>query len=345
MEKTYLVIDIGGTFIKYGLINDQQELSQLDKLPTPASLGEFLKRLTDLIASFASEIKGVGISCPGQINTQNGFVHHGGLIPYLKQFPLGTYLETETLFPVSILNDGDAAGLAEARYGRLSDVSCGAALVLGTGVGGALLVDGELLSLKQVQTGSLLSKLQISQNQPKLAENGFLAILASVSQLYAHGLESLRTNAGSAVQFVERASQEMGLDKADGQEVFQALLEGQSPSLQALFEHYCHEIAYLILNLQSIFKLERLVIGGGISSQPLLLEEINRQYQVLLEGNSQFADLFEPIPILACRYHNQANLLGAYCQLKDKLEQPLPGEKDSLPGIFSWLGEDKENLK
>ena len=136
MEKTYLVIDIGGTFIKYGLINDQQEFSQLGKLPTPASLGEFLKSLTDLIASFASEIKGVGISCPGQINTQNGFVHHGCLIPYLKQFSLGAYLETETLFPVSILNDGDAAGLAEARYGRLSDVSCGAALVLGTGVGG-----------------------------------------------------------------------------------------------------------------------------------------------------------------------------------------------------------------
>ena len=82
---------------------------------------------------------------PGEIQKSLGFVFRGGLIPYLRGIPLASRLEQTFQVPVTVLNDGEAAGLAEARLGNLKDCPCGATLVLGTGVGLALLSNGDLL--------------------------------------------------------------------------------------------------------------------------------------------------------------------------------------------------------
>ena len=116
-------------------------------------------------------------------------------------------------------------------------------------------------------------------------------------------------NTGSAVQFVEKASHILNLEKADGIAVFRALDQGGNEELTTLFQAYCYDIAILIFNLQSLLRLEKVTIGGGISSQPLLIDEINHQYHDLLsqKGHEQF----EALPIQAARFHNESNLIGA----------------------------------
>ena len=203
------------------------------------------------------------------------------------------------LLPVKVINDADAAALAEARYGSLQDLDCGAALVLGTGVGLGLVSQEDLLSsLSVTQYLRVPSPQSMSQTS-----------LPFQWELFMHGLVSLVDNKGSAVGFVHEASQLLGLNQDDGPAVFSAIEGNQSEDLNLLFKDYCHEIAVLVLNLQSFFRLEKVVIGGGISRQGTLIEGISDAYEELFKDKTELG--FEPITIRACHFHNDSNLLGA----------------------------------
>ena len=317
--KRILTIDIGGSFIKYALINDKAKLTQAGRCPTPDSMDGFLATLEHLILEHQQQIAGLCIACPGQINARTGFIYKGGLIPYLKSFPLKQFLTDQAHLPVSVINDANAAGLAEARYGQLKHCKCGAALVLGTGVGLALVSNGELLSPKNFELDDIAAKTDNKQ-QLSLKDKFNPETISSLFSLHLKGLESLWDNKGSAVQFIRESSQFLGLSAEDGQAVFQALTDRQDKELTKRFEDYCREIAYLILNLQTVFRLDRLAIGGGISSQSLLIEEVSHQYHQLLAEETSWSSL-APIPIKACHYHNDANLIGAYCHFKSQMAE------------------------
>ena len=294
-----LAIDIGGTFIKFGLVDDDFKISNQSKVPTPPTLDDFWLTLEHIVSSHKDIISGIAISCPGEINSKRGFIFKGGLIPYLTAIPLGSRLTKTFQLPVKVINDADAAALAEARYGSLQDLDCGAALVLGTGVGLGLVSQEDLLSsLSVTQYLRVPSPQSMSQTS-----------LPFQWELFMHGLVSLVDNKGSAVGFVHEASQLLGLNQDDGPAVFSAIEGNQSEDLNLLFKDYCHEIAVLVLNLQSFFRLEKVVIGGGISRQGTLIEGISDAYEELFKDKLELG--FEPITIQACHFHNDSNLLGA----------------------------------
>ena len=298
-----LAFDIGGTFIKYALVDEAYQVSDSSKVPTPATIEEFWEALERVICSFQNRMTGIAISCPGEINSRLGFVFKGGLIPYLRNIPLASRLNKAFRVPVTVLNDGDAAGLAEARIGNLQDCGCGATFVLGTGVGLALTSNGSLIStwnLKDYLRWPSLGEKQVTPGQKQYQ-----------TEILKHGISSLVQNSGSAVNFVAKASQLLELPEEDGIKVFEVLDVGHHEELQDLFVSYCREIAILIYNLQSLVRLEKVTIGGGISSQSLLLEEINHQYKSLMEESGE--QRFSLVEIQSARYHNSSNLLGAVC--------------------------------
>ena len=298
-----LAFDIGGTFIKYALVDEAYQVSDSSKVPTPATIEEFWEALERVICLFQNRITGIAISCPGEINSRLGFVFKGGLIPYLRNIPLASRLNQTFQVPVTVLNDGDAAGLAEARIGNLQDCDCGATFVLGTGVGLALTSNGSLIStwnLKGYLRWPSLGEKQVTPEQKQYQ-----------TEILRHGISSLVQNLGSAVNFVANASRLLELPEEDGVQVFEVLEAGHHEELQDLFASYCREIAILIYNLQSLVRLEKVTIGGGISSQSLLLEEINHQYKSLMEESGE--QRFSLVEIQAARYHNSSNLLGAVC--------------------------------
>ena len=298
-----LAFDIGGTFIKYALVDEDYQVSDSSKVPTPDTIEDFWEALERVISSFQNQISGIAISCPGEINSRLGFVFRGGLIPYLRNIPLASRLTKMFQVPVIVLNDGDAACLAEARIGNLQDCYCGATFVLGTGVGLALTSNGSLIStlnLKDYLRWPNPEESPIAPEQKQFQR-----------EILKHGISSLVQNLGSAVNFVVKASQLLELPEENGIQVFEALDAGHHEELQELFASYCREIAILIYNLQSLVRLEKVTIGGGISSQRLLLEEINHPYKFLFEESSE--QRFSLLEIQAARYHNSSNLLGAVC--------------------------------
>ncbi|MEO1772283.1 ROK family protein [Candidatus Enterococcus ferrettii] len=291
----YLSIDVGGTYIKYSLVNRAGNLLTVKKIETPATLEQFLADLFQLIGDVREQIKGIGISLPGKIDIKKGVIYHGGSLEYMHEVGLKALVEEEFGIPCALSNDGKAAALAELWLGNLNEIENGAAVVLGTGIGGGLILNGELFQGSHFQAGEL-------------------SFLINYQQL--EDPENLVGWHSSAVRFVIEACKLLGLENLnDGQAVFEALEQGQNDELQKMFTDYCQIIARILLNLQATLDISRVVIGGGISAQNRLIKEINQQYQLARDNQPLLKSSFEPLEILPCHFRSEANLLGAIYQL------------------------------
>ena len=196
--------------------------------------------------------------------------------------------------PVSVINDGKAAALSELWLGNLNGIENGLALVLGTGIGGGLILDGKLYQGKNFQAGEL-SFMMKQSGKPSF--------------------EDMYGMTGSAVGLVKKVNLELGTeDTKDGAVAFEAINQ-KDPSVYPIFEAFAREIAYMICNVQAILDLEKIVIGGGISAQPIVIEEIRKQYRAIRAGLPFVANTLTEVEIDSCRFLNDANLLGALYQL------------------------------
>lgn len=287
----YLTIDVGGTQIKYALIHKDGTIENTSSRPTPQdSLEEFLDTIFAIIEPVKTDIQGVAFSIPGKVDTEAGVIYFGGALTYLDQLPLKQIIQERYGIKVALQNDAKAAALAEVWLGSLKGVHDGAVIVLGTGVGGGVVLDGKLRMGPHFQAGELsLGTLDLSKP----------------------GFEKMIGMAGSAVRMIETINKTLGnQDIKDGRLAFDAILSGNEQAL-AIFRDYCQQIAYLILNLQAFLDLTTYAIGGGISSQPIVIEEIKNQYLAILEANPVLKMNLPELTILPTTLKNEANLVGA----------------------------------
>ncbi|MGM0215846.1 ROK family protein [Enterococcus sp. AZ109] len=299
--SNYLSIDIGGTNIKYGVLDHSGNLTECSCLPTPVSgLEEFLEAVYQLADPYAGFIRGIGVSVPGKVETKTGTIYFGGSLPFLDGVCLKELLERRYQLPVAVENDGKAATLAEIWLGSLKDIDTCATLILGTGVGGGIVVNGKLLKGSHFQAGEL----------------SFM-----INEDHLSGMDKLLGVNGSAVNMIEAIAKQLNLpDKKDGKGVFQELNQGNSLALP-LFTRYCHRLAVAILNIQTVIDGTAYAIGGGISGQPLVVETINQQYDQLLDELPLLKQTFVRPVIKKAKFENQANLYGAVYSLLLALDQ------------------------
>lgn len=297
MEK-YLCIDIGGTFIKYALLDKAGQITGKSKVASPATIDAFQKVLFEIVEGYPT-INGIAISCPGKVDTKAGVIYHGGKLQYLHQLGIKKLLEEKFRLPVSVINDGRAAVLAERWLGNLQDSQNGCAIVLGSAIGGGILLEGNLLMGEHFQAGELsfMPYLQFAGNDFQMENIG---------------------NQLSAVRFINEACEELGLGGNDGEGVFDEV-EKNNPQAILLLKTYCEKIAFYILAVQAVLDLKAIVIGGGISRQHSLIAGI--QEAVIKASNEipGYARTLKTPEIRACKFENDANLIGAlYQHLRDK---------------------------
>lgn len=300
MVKKYFSIDIGGTYIKYSLVDRSGDIELVEKKKTPSTLEKLKDMMQEIVFPIKNEIRGIGVSCPGKVNTCTGTVYNGGALPFLHEFSFKAFFQEQFDLPCSVINDGKAAALSEVWMGNLKDVENGVAIVLGTGIGGGIILGGQLVQGSHFQAGELSFLLR----SPGVVD-----------------MNNMMGFTGSAVYFIKDCAKVLNLEEDDGIGVFRALEEATNPRATLLFENYCREIAVVIMNLQATFDMEKVVIGGGVSAQGLLLEEINRQYLILRQSFSFWDESWSSIIIEACKFKNNANLLGAIYQLLLQFEQ------------------------
>jgi predicted NBD/HSP70 family sugar kinase len=292
MTNNYLSIDIGGTNIKYGVIDHSGTMISKDKIATPANDKDvFLRTIFNLISVNYPDIKGVALSCPGKIETDTGTVYFGGSLPFLDGVSFKQLIHEK--YPdllIAVTNDGKAAALAEKWLGVLRDHPNSAAIVLGTGVGGGIIVNNQLLPGAHFQAGEL--SMMINDQS-------------------ASGLDELVGFNGSAVNLVANIAHKLSLpDDKDGIAAFKYVHSENPIALRALHT-YCRRIAVLILNIQTVVDLTRFAIGGGISGDESVVPAINTAYDALLTEFPLIANTFSRPEIVRARFGNDANLYGA----------------------------------
>ena len=251
-----------------------------------------------IVTSVEAKLSGIAISVPGTVDTEEGVIYYGGLLRFFHGFRIKEVLEAKYHLLVMALNDGKAAALAELATGHLQGVTNGAALVLGSGLGGGLIINGKLFQGSHFQAGELtfILPVQMEKVEPSLMRGMTL----------------------SAVGLITKINEVLGnSDLKNGLAAFEAINVGDK-MVYPLFESYCRNLAITILNLQTIFDMETFVIGGGISAQPILIEEVNRQFDKVHHEIDFIGKIIKRPKIVACYHHNGANLIGAVYFLKQK---------------------------
>ena len=290
----YLVFDIGGTFVKYGLMNDMGEIFEKGKTPTiNDNLEAFLDSLVTVYKQ-QKDIKGIAVSCPGLVDIDKGIVYGGGAVTCLDQVHIVDELSKRCDgLPVSAENDGKCAGLAEAWIGAAKDVDNCCVLAFGTGVAGAIIKD------KKIHRGNHLVAGEASY---------FImdADRKSVKLKYfGHDSSTLGT--------LKKAEHLLGMDPGSlsGEKLF-SLAKDNDPIATEVLEDFYFNIAVQCYNLQYVFDPDIICIGGGISEQPSVIEGINRYVTAIYENTKQF---LKP-EVTVCQFNNDSNLIGALYNFK-----------------------------
>jgi glucokinase len=139
-------IDIGGTNLKAGVVSEREGLIELLQEPTQTSReAQLIEQITTIVEKFSKEyaLKGVGIGIAGLVNHEKGTIVTSPHLP-VKQTPLKKILEKRLGIPVIVDNDVNASGLGERFFGAGRDALNFIYLTIGTGIGGAIFINGEL---------------------------------------------------------------------------------------------------------------------------------------------------------------------------------------------------------
>lgn len=290
--KNYLSIDIGGTNVKYAKLDNAGQIIEKDKIKTSHNKDEFLKAIDLIVDKYIKQgVKGLAFCAPGKIVKTT--IHFGGALPFLDGINFAERYQQAGI-PVAVINDGKASVLAENWLGSLKDMKNCAAITLGTGVGGGIIVNGHLLNGAHFQAGEL-SFLQLNMEAP--------------------GFDGFAGGYASAVQMIKRVNQALGnQDLTDGLAAFKAI-NSKEPTATKIFTEFCQRIAAIIIDIQAVVDLDAIAIGGGISAQPIVVKEINRVYDQILDDNPMIKMTFTRPQILDAKFKNAANLYGALYNL------------------------------
>lgn len=155
-----MVFDVGGTEIKYSVMDEGLNRTDAGSVLTPQDTQEhFLDTLYALYSPYRDEVSGIAMALPGFVDTHTGFVSNGGALLYNTGTQVGQLVRERCGCPVTLENDGKAAALAELQAGALQGCCNAAVFIIGTGVGGGISKQPLLLdSLRRVYAGLFASR-------------------------------------------------------------------------------------------------------------------------------------------------------------------------------------------
>ncbi len=304
---SYLGIDLGGTTIKYALVDELGQVSQLQKRETPKTTEEIKQVFSEIVFPYADSISGVGISAPGIIQKNGEMTTAGGILDLYGE-NLKTYLEEKFSLPVVITNDGNCAAVAERWVGNAINCDNYLCIVLGTGLGAGLILNGKLLPGFNGVAGefgwSLMGDYKKFSDIEESSMNFRGAVVLGLLRKY-----NLMNQKEHTEEIIE-----------DPRVIYQRRTEGEKAASEALQEFY-EDLATMLLNLCVCIDPEKILIGGGISENDLFMKELKDSFNQLMAQHQSIKRIKDKIhwQIEPTKLGNQAGLIGAVYQLKEML--------------------------
>lgn len=275
------VIDIGGSSVKYGLYGENG-LGHKGSFKTPETYQlmkeELFRVLTEMKKE--TEISGAAFSAPGTVDSERGYIGGLSAVSYIHHFNIREDLENFLGVPVTIENDANCAALAELYEGAAQDVNDVLSIIIGSGIGGAVIMDRKLHKGRNLFGG----------------EFGYMMIQG----------EDTLSKLGSPVQMAERYSLERG-EAVEGSEVFRRADRGEQLAKKHV-EHLIDSLSRGIFNLSAAFNPDLVLIGGGLSNREDLIPRL--QEKVEQYKDKRGAEGLE-VHLVPCTFRSDANLIGA----------------------------------
>ncbi|WFR55108.1 ROK family protein [Anaerocolumna sp. AGMB13025] len=305
----YIGIDIGGTAVKIGLIDENgtvlkynQYSVDFDGYETPI-LETVQKSLETFLEDFSinlDRIKGIGVSATGQVDSYSGIII--GTAGHIKNWIGSRIKEVLTLkfqLPVTVMNDANCAALAEKWIGAAKEVSDAIVVTIGTGVGGGILINSKILNGVNGLAGELGHfTIDCHGTSCTCGNTGCYEQYASTAALVRSFSEALNKGLFGATDF-------KGCP-INGKTIF-GLLADRNPMAEELFEKWLDYVATGLVNLVHIFNPQLILIGGGISIQDKLFILPLRE-KVLKRIMPAFG---KDLDLKAAALGNDAGMIGA----------------------------------
>ena len=286
------VFDIGGSSVKYGCYG-KDGLSDVGSFKTPETFEDMKNDLHSvfLVMKDKHELSGVAFSAPGAVDSKNDIIRGLSAVPYIHGFAIRKELEEMFQLPVSIENDANCAALAELHEGSAKDADHAIFMIIGSGIGGAVIVNRTLHRGRNLFGG----------------EFGYMLLDEN------HSLSSL----GSPVKMAKRYALESGEENIEGSEVFRRADDGDKLA-QAHVEKLIDAVARGIFNLTCAFNPDKIIIGGALSKRKNLIIKLKDKTEMYMRGKgAEDIDL----DIVPCMFRGDANLIGAAFHFMDSRKE------------------------
>lgn len=273
-------IDLGGTNIAVGIVDDEYNIVGRGKIKTraPRPAEEICDDIANAVEMALEEAKltmadinSVGIGTPGAVNPQTGVISYSANLKFFD-VNIVSLLESRIGTKVYIDNDANAAALGEMIAGAGKGAKDFIAITLGTGVGGGAIIDGKMLLGSNFGGGELGHTVIIHNGvQCGCGRKGCWETYASATGLIRQTKEKMLECKDSIMWKLVNGN----IDKVNGRVAFDAMRQNDKAGIEVV-DTYCEYIACGIVNIINIFQPEVLCIGGGISNEKSnLLDRIN----------------------------------------------------------------------
>lgn len=312
-----LGIDLGGTNIAAGIVDENYKIVAKDSIPTGAArdgkeiiadMAKLIYRLLDKTNLTVGDIAHAGIATPGTANRITGTVEYANNLPFLN-FPITDILRS--LIPlksVYIENDANAAAYGEAIAGAARGAKNSVMITLGTGVGGGIIIDGTIYSGFNFAAGELGHIVIEYKGKPcSCGRSGCWESYSSATALIRMTREKIEECKNSGRETIMLKLCGGNTDKVTGRTAFDAMRQGDAAGAQVV-DSYISYLACGLTNIINIFQPEILCIGGGICNEreyltgPLLPLIADEQYTHVQPVKTQ---------IKIAELGNDAGIIGA----------------------------------
>ena len=292
---TYLCFDIGGSSLKCAAADEEGRLFHTKSYPMSADIEgllAYMKAYKKDITMQGVTLSGVAISSCGAVNCDSGVIGGSSAVPFIHGFSWKERIQRELGLCCEIENDANCAALSELFYGKAKNIQDMAFLVIGTGVGGAIVRNRNICHGAHRYGGEFGMMLV---KQPDGSVQNF-SLCASTSSM-VRKMEALTGEEWDGVRIFEEAQQ--------GNELC-------SKVIQTFYE----ELAFGVFNVQHMLDPEMILFGGdAISARRDFTQRIMEAYEKLQKG-LDFATLTPRLE--CCTYRQDANLLGALAHYRQR---------------------------
>jgi len=302
----YMGIDAGGTTVKGIILNDGGKLLAKGHVTTVEGEGlagcidMLCEQLVQSAGGVFSQIKCVGVGCPGLIDSENGTVIFAGNLN-LKNYPLKKLLQEKIGVPVKVCNDANAAALGEAKFGAGKGYDDSVLVTLGTGVGAGVVIGGKLFEGYK-SAGTEIGHMVIERggNKCTCGRRGCFEVYCSARALTNRTKWAMEEDTSSDMW------KTYGLDTADGRTPFE-YMDGDRTAAQVV-DWYLKHLATGLVNIANIFRPQEIMIGGGVSAQG---SRITLPLQKLVDAELFGGVDYAPVKIACATLGGDAGAYGA----------------------------------